>query len=159
MAEKVYKANMPISQDGNYYYPITTYDQIVMPDNSRWDGVAVDERAVFVDRTDATIGDPAPVNADTLGGIPATEYALKSEIGETDSSLPSGGTIGQVLVKTSDSVNWADITWNNIIDKPTQFNPTTHIHTSDEITDSTVETWTFTLDDGSTVTKKVMIVD
>lgn len=153
MVETVYKAKKPFKQDGKHYYPITTYDQIIMSDGNRWNG------GVMVDQTDATIGDPAPVNADTLGGISATEYVLKSEIDETDSSLPSGGTVGQVLVKTNDSVNWADITWNNITDKPIQFNPTTHTHTSDEITDSTVETWTFTLDDGSTVTKKVMIVD
>lgn len=80
MAEKVYKANMPISQDGNYYYPITTYDQIVMPDNSRWNGIVVDERAVFVDRTDATIGEPALTNADMLGGILYSEYALKTDL-------------------------------------------------------------------------------
>lgn len=80
MADKVYKANMPISQDGNYYYPITTYDQIVMPDNSRWDGVAIDERAVFVDRTDATIGEPALTNADMLGGILYSDYALKIDL-------------------------------------------------------------------------------
>lgn len=37
--------------------------------------------------------DPAPINTDTLGGIPATTYALKSEIDETDSSFLSGGTV------------------------------------------------------------------
>ena len=153
------KLQKPLKDKEGSFYPLTTYDQIVMPDNSRWNGVATDERAVFVDRTDATIGDPAPVNADTLGGIPAAAYALKSEIDGTDSSLPSGGIAGQVLVKTNDSVNWADIIWNNITNKPTQFDPTIHTHTSDEIIDSSVETWTFTLDDGSTVIKKVMIVD
>lgn len=34
----VYKAKMPIKQDSNYYYPITTFDQIILPDGSRWDG-------------------------------------------------------------------------------------------------------------------------
>lgn len=148
------KLQKPLKDKEGSFYPLTTYDQIIMPDGiNRFDG------GVIVDRTDATIGDPAPVNADTLGGIPAAAYVLKSEIDEIDSSLPSGGTAGQVLVKTSDSANWADITWNNITNKPTQFDPTIHTHTSDEIIDSSVETWTFTLDDGSTVIKKVMIVD
>lgn len=34
----VYKANAPIKQDGVYYYPLTTYDQIIMPDGNKWTG-------------------------------------------------------------------------------------------------------------------------
>lgn len=36
--EKVYKANMPLKQDGKYWYPITRFDQIIMADGSRWQG-------------------------------------------------------------------------------------------------------------------------
>lgn len=35
----VQKATNPFKQDSNYYYPLTTYDQIIMPDGSRWEGV------------------------------------------------------------------------------------------------------------------------
>ena len=38
----VQKATNPFKQDSNYYYPITTYDQIIMPDGSRWEGVTSD---------------------------------------------------------------------------------------------------------------------
>lgn len=38
----VQKATNPFKQDSNYYYPITTYDQIIMPDGNRWEGVISD---------------------------------------------------------------------------------------------------------------------
>lgn len=38
MAETVYKAKMPFKQEGKYYYPITSYDQIITPDGGRWSG-------------------------------------------------------------------------------------------------------------------------
>ena len=41
MAEKVYKAKMPIQQDGKYYYPLTSYDQIIMPNGEYWDGIGI----------------------------------------------------------------------------------------------------------------------
>ena len=135
------KLQKPLKDKDGSFYPLTTYDQIVMPDNSRWNGVAVDERAVFVDRTGATAGVPTPVNADTLGGVPAEEYALKSDI---SSKLPTGGTVGQVLAKVSDKdndVDWVDqsgsseINWSNIQNKPTEFAPSEHNHAWDDITE------------------------
>lgn len=110
-------------------YPITMYNQIIMPDGvSRFDG------GVIVDRTDSIIGDPAPLNADTLGGIPADGFALKSDI------------------PTESEVSWGDI--QNI---PAVFTPDTHTHTSGEMSDASVEEWSFTLEDGTVVTKKVLI--
>lgn len=38
MPEIVYKAKKPFKQDGKHYYPITTHDQIIMPDGTRWNG-------------------------------------------------------------------------------------------------------------------------
>jgi hypothetical protein len=35
-------ATVPFKQDSNYYYPITKYDQIIMPDGNRWEGVVSD---------------------------------------------------------------------------------------------------------------------
>ena len=32
-------ATVPFKQDNNYYYPITKYDQIIMPNGQRWEGV------------------------------------------------------------------------------------------------------------------------
>ena len=42
--------------------------------------------------------EPAPINTDTLSGIPATTHTLKSEIDETDSSFLSG----EIVTKEGD---------------------------------------------------------
>lgn len=46
---------------------------------------------------------------------------------------------------------------SEITDFPTSMTPTAHSHSKSEITDLTTETWTFTLEDGSTVTKEVYV--
>lgn len=105
------KAEYVFKQDNKGYYPITTYDQIILPDENRWNGEAEDLGAIIVDRTDSTIGTPALINADTLGGVPASNYALKGDI-TGSGGLPAGGTNGQVLAKAS-STNY-DVRWVNI---------------------------------------------
>ena len=35
-------ATVPFKQDSNYYYPITKYDQIIMPNGGRWSGETPD---------------------------------------------------------------------------------------------------------------------
>lgn len=59
---------------------------------------------------------------------------------ETGDSFPSGGSVGQVLKKTSTGVEWADdkdtvTTWDNLSGKPQTFTPSQHNHTKSEITD------------------------
>lgn len=59
---------------------------------------------------------------------------------ETGDSFPSGGSVGQVLKKTSTGVEWADdkdtvTTWDNLSGKPQAFTPSQHNHTKSEITD------------------------
>ena len=106
------KAEYVFKQDNKGYYPITTYDQIILPDENRWNGEAEDLGAIIVDRTDSTIGTPALINADTLGGVPASNYALKGDI-TGGGGLPAGGASGQVLAKassTSYDVHWVNIT-------------------------------------------------
>ena len=69
------KLQKPLKDKEGSFYPLTTYDQIIMPDGiNRFDG------GVIVDRTDATIGEPALINADMLGGIPYSDYALKTDL-------------------------------------------------------------------------------
>ena len=48
-------------------------------------------------------------------------------------------------------------TKSEITDFPTSMTPTAHTHSKSEITDLKTETWTFTLEDGSTVTKAVYV--
>lgn len=130
MSEIVYKAKKPFRQDGKHYYPITTFDQIIMPDNNRWDGQHLSSDI----RDEATEVGSIKVNADLLGGIAAANYALKEDLdfiglksderegsaGEeiekvpinADNGIPSGGTTGQILVKLSNvdyDVAWVDI--------------------------------------------------
>lgn len=130
MAETVYKAKKPFRQDGKHYYPITTHDQIIMPDGNRWDGQHLSSDI----RDEAAEVGSIKVNADLLGGIAAANYALKEDldfvglksderegsVGEeieevpinADNGIPSGGTTGQILVKLSNvdyDVAWVDI--------------------------------------------------
>ena len=69
------RLQVPLQDKDGPFYPLTTYDQIIMHDGvSRFDG------GVMVDRTDATIGEPALLNADLLGGTPAENYVLKQDM-------------------------------------------------------------------------------
>ena len=57
------RLQIPLQDSNGPFYPLTTYDQIIMQDGvSRFDG------GVIVDRTDAIIGESALINADLLGG-------------------------------------------------------------------------------------------
>jgi hypothetical protein len=48
-------------------------------------------------------------------------------------------------------------TTSEITDFPTSMTPNAHTHKKSEITDLKTENWTFTLEDGSTVTKAVYV--
>lgn len=107
------KLQTPLTDGEKYYYPVTTYDQIIMPDGiSRWDGTAgrgVDENTVSTERDgeeNSTL--PAPDDADTLGGIPADQYV---RVGD-QYLIPTGGNRGQVLSKRSNAD--ADIVWSDL---------------------------------------------
>lgn len=117
------KLQKPLKDKDGSFYPLTTYDQIIMPDGiSRWDGSS---DGVYVERDGAEgSGLPAPSDADTLGGIPAEDYALKSDIPDNTNST---------------------VAWEDIQNKP------------EELLNLSTEEWVFTLEDGSTVTKTVVI--
>lgn len=56
------RLNVPLQDKYGFFYPLTTYDQIIMPDGiSRWNG---------------TFNMPDIINADTLNGLSADKYAL-----------------------------------------------------------------------------------
>lgn len=49
MAEKnPEKLQKPLMDKNGSFYPLTTYDQIIMPDNSRWDGKTLEETVTSV---------------------------------------------------------------------------------------------------------------
>lgn len=69
------KPQSPIKFNEDHIYPLTTVDQIIMDDGNRLSGVGV-----YLDKpeeSEDTTLEPG-VNADTLGGVLAENYALKS---------------------------------------------------------------------------------
>lgn len=61
---KYLKPQTPLQhQSGDYIYPITTVDQIITANGER-----LNSKIVVVDTENVNIGEPNPVNADTLGG-------------------------------------------------------------------------------------------
>lgn len=38
MAGQFYKPQSPLELDGNYIYPLTYFDQIILPNGGRWNG-------------------------------------------------------------------------------------------------------------------------
>lgn len=103
----------PLKDDQGYFYPVTSYNQIIMPDGTFWNGDAAETGAIFVDRTGAVPGVPHVIDADTLGGLPANNYALKEDLQKTIPVIPEGGMTDQILAKSSPRDN--DLKW---IDKP-----------------------------------------
>lgn len=75
---KYLKPQTPLQhQSGDYIYPITTVDQIITANGER-----LNSKIVVVDTENVNIGGPNPVNADTLGGINASEYATKDYVNQ-----------------------------------------------------------------------------
>ena len=64
-------------KDGDYFYPLTTIDQVIMEDGiTRLNGADL----VSVNTDGAPEGETVKVNADTLGGINASEYAKLTDL-------------------------------------------------------------------------------
>ena len=141
---------------------------------------ATDVGAVSIpNEDDPTYGVATGINADMLGGVPASNYVLKSEIPAAGTGLPAGGSAGQVLAKKSDAdgdVEWKnettgtsydqslnktdDVTFNSVsTTQPINAGKLGGKEASEYVLATSFEEWTFTLDDGSTVTKKVIVVD
>ena len=118
MAETVYKAKKPFKQDGKYYYPITTHDQIIMPDGNRWDGQhlssdvrddAVEVGSIKVNAD--LLGGKLPEyykNATTLGGVAAEDYALKTDTAPNSAKL--GGKAPEYYLQPRNLLDNSDFT-------------------------------------------------
>lgn len=58
-------------KDGDYFYPLTTIDQVILDDGiSRLSSVGF----IKVDTEEVPEGEISGINADTLGGYPASDY-------------------------------------------------------------------------------------
>ena len=45
---KYLKPQSPLEYHNNYIYPLTTYDQIILPNNERWDGTLAQTKRISV---------------------------------------------------------------------------------------------------------------
>lgn len=69
-------------KSGNYFYPLTTMDQIITENGNRltsYNLLTIEDNAIE--------GEATPINADTLGGYPADEYVKKDELENIKPSL------------------------------------------------------------------------
>ena len=71
------KPQSPLKNDGNYIYPITTADQVVMDDGTRLN--AEISKHLKIDINSAESAEPNGINADSLGGYSADEYMRKDQ--------------------------------------------------------------------------------
>ena len=65
------KPQSPLKKGEDYIYPLTTTDQIITEDGER-----LSAKAVYLDSSGSEDGVAESVNADTLGGLPASAYQL-----------------------------------------------------------------------------------
>ena len=71
-------------KDGDYFYPLTTIDQIIMEDGiTRLNGADL----ISVNTDGAPEGETVSINADTLGGYSADEYVKKHDLENIKPSL------------------------------------------------------------------------
>lgn len=63
-------------ESGDYFYPLTTEDQIIVDADTRLSDI----NFLSVDKNDIIEGEPALVNADTLGGVLASNYATNDSV-------------------------------------------------------------------------------
>lgn len=83
MATSYIKPQAPLRQGENYVYPVTTYDQIVMPNGERWNGTFI--RATDTEPTDTEIW------IDTSDTDSPIELMPKNAIKYLEFSIPADG--------------------------------------------------------------------
>lgn len=115
MPDKVTKPQSPIRNGDEGIYPLTTYDQIIMPDGSRWNGVVVEDgmldpnRVPVVDMEGTPSETVVPINAQTLDGL------TYKQIIELEHGI---GSFYFTLNAADDPNNkWNWMTWELVTDK------------------------------------------
>ena len=96
------KPQSPLKMGDNHIYPLTTYDQIMLEDGSRWDG------GLTIDKTDADTGTIPYTNTDCLGGLTASEYQLKTEPALNSEKL--GGKAPEYYIQPRNLLDNSDFT-------------------------------------------------
>ena len=118
MAGKYIESQIPIMQNGDFYYPLTTAKQTILPDGRRLGGedglniTADDVNALSVDLTDVEQGTATGINADTLGGKAASDYVLLDDGAQID--LEGAEYAGGTVLSNADLL--AGMTYRQIMD-------------------------------------------
>lgn len=68
-------------KDGDYFYPLTTADQIILDDDSRLNAAL--NNVVYFNNDNSEYASTV-IDADTLGGKLASEYVLKDDLENLD---------------------------------------------------------------------------
>ena len=116
MAEYL-KPQSPLQhKDGNYFYPLTTIDQILNEDGSRFNTTALN-----IDLTNAAEGPASAINADTLNGYTAEELMQARHSANIVITLlaSDGALLNNIPVKIYDSIT------NQLIESFTYSSPYT----------------------------------
>ena len=115
MADKITKPQSPIMNGDEGVYPLTTYDQIIMPNGSRWNGIVVEDGALdpnsipIVDMTGTETEQEVPINAQTIDGL------TYKQIIELEHGI---GSVYFTLNAADDPNNkWNWMTWELVTDK------------------------------------------
>lgn len=108
------KPQSPIKNKENYIYPLTTYDQVILADGSRWTGsISEDEKAAIIREVVNALATPVYGRVDEnnniiLGGnLPEGSYMIKYESANGNTTI-----IGTLTVSTDEE---EDVTVTNVI--------------------------------------------
>lgn len=115
MAEEVIKPQSPIKSGSIGILPLTSYDQIIMADGTRWNGVVVPEGAL--DPANIPIIDTTGEEADTL--IPINAQQLDGMTYRQIIDLEHGIGSFYFTLNAADDPNtkWNWMTWELVTDK------------------------------------------
>lgn len=115
MPDKVTKPQSPIRNGDEGIYPLTTFDQIIMADGSRWNGVVLSDDIVdpnnipVVDFEGTEADNLVPINAQTLDGL------TYKQIIELEHGIGSFYFTMNAADDPNNKWNW--MTWELVTDK------------------------------------------
>ena len=111
MSENYIKPQSPIRNGDEHIYPLTTYDQIILEDGTRWNGKTIgdNEGALVLDPTGEETETVVPVNAETFSGM------TYKQIMELEHGV---GSFYFTLSAIDDpNAKWDWMTWELVTDK------------------------------------------
>lgn len=99
----IQKPQSPMQYDGKSFYPLTSTDQVIMEDGARLNSALTGLVYTSEENQESAV---VPLNADTLGGIPASDFATKDDVGAMSVSVEGDTMTGlltapAVALKTS----------------------------------------------------------